>query len=169
MLGGLAIFLATVIIALLFVPHTPELWVILGGSSFMFLVGLVDDIFHIKPYQKLIGQFISAAMVIGYGLVLPWTDSQIINIAITAFWLIGITNAINLLDNMDGLAAGIAAVAAFALAVGAGGDFYSVEFCFCWQLLSVRWSDFWFSISIRLRFLWAIAGRCLSVFCWPVR
>ena len=127
MLGGLAIFLTTVIIALLFVPHTQELWVILGGSSFMFLIGLVDDIFHIKPYQKLIGQIISAAIVIGYGMVLPWTDSQIINIVITAFWLIGITNAINLLDNMDGLAAGIAAVAAFAIAVGAGGEFNSVE------------------------------------------
>ncbi|MGI9055000.1 MAG: hypothetical protein ACR2F2_04270 [Pyrinomonadaceae bacterium] len=127
MLGGLAIFLATVIIALLLVPPSLELWVILGGSSFMFLLGLIDDIFHIKPYQKLIGQFISAAIVISYGLVLPWTDSQIINIVITAFWLIGITNAINLLDNMDGLAAGIAAVAAFSLAVGAGGDIYSVE------------------------------------------
>ena len=127
MLGGLAIFLTTVIIALLFLPHSQELWVILGGSSFMFLIGLIDDIFHIKPYQKLIGQFISAAIVISYGLVLPWTDSQIINIVITAFWLIGITNAINLLDNMDGLAAGIAAVAAFAIAVGAGGDFNSVE------------------------------------------
>ena len=89
----------------------------------MFLIGLIDDIFHIKPYQKLIGQFISAAIVIGYGLVLPWTDSQIINIVITAFWLIGITNAINLLDNMDGLAAGIAAVAAFAISRRSGRRF----------------------------------------------
>ncbi|CAN5765395.1 hypothetical protein BH20ACI4_BH20ACI4_14450 [soil metagenome] len=120
MLGGLAIFLTTVIVALVFVPQTLEFWIILGGSSFMFLVGLIDDIFHIKPYQKLIGQFISVAIVVGYGLVLPWTDSQIINIVITSFWLIGITNAINLLDNMDGLAAGISAIACFALAVGIG-------------------------------------------------
>lgn len=122
MLGGLAIFLTTIIIALLFVPQTQESWVVLGGSSLMFLLGLVDDIFHIKPYQKLIGQFLSAAIVIGFGLVLPWTDSQILNITLTAFWLIGITNAINLLDNMDGLAAGIAAIAAFAIAVGVGGS-----------------------------------------------
>lgn len=126
MLGGLAIFLATTIISLAFVPHTPEYWIILGGSSFMFLVGLIDDIFHIKPYQKLIGQLVSAAILIGYGLVLPWTDSQIANIVITSFWLIGITNAINLLDNMDGLAAGISAIACFALAVGVG-DTNSVE------------------------------------------
>lgn len=127
MLGGLAIFLTTIIVSLLFVPQTQESWVILGGSSLMFLLGLVDDILHIKPYQKLIGQFLSAAIVIGFGLVLPWTDSQILNIVITGFWLIGITNAINLLDNMDGLAAGIAAIAALALAVGVSGDASSVE------------------------------------------
>ena len=127
MLGGLAIFLTTIIASLLFIPQTQESWVILGGSSLMFLLGLVDDILHIKPYQKLIGQFLSAAIVIGFGLVLPWTEYQIVNIAITGFWLIGITNAINLLDNMDGLAAGIAAIAALALAVGVSGDASAIE------------------------------------------
>ena len=122
MLGGVAIFLTTTLMYLLFVPQTSESLVILAGSMFLFIVGLVDDILHIKPYQKLIGQFIGVAIVVGYGLVLPWTNSEILNIAITAFWLIGITNAINLLDNMDGLAAGISAIAAFALAVGFGGS-----------------------------------------------
>ena len=52
-------------------------------------------------------------------LSLPWTGSVLLNMALTIFWLIGITNAINLLDNMDGLAAGIASIAAVsALAVG---------------------------------------------------
>jgi UDP-GlcNAc:undecaprenyl-phosphate GlcNAc-1-phosphate transferase len=120
MMGGVAIFLATVFAYLLFVEHTRQSWVILGGSSFLFLVGLIDDILHIKPYQKLIGQLIGTAIVIGSGLTLPWTDSAILNIGITIFWLIGITNAINLLDNMDGLAAGIAAIAAFSLAIGFG-------------------------------------------------
>ncbi len=118
MLGGTAIFLTTALMYALFVPITSQSLVILGSSSFLFLVGLIDDILHIKPYQKLIGQMIGVAVVIGFGLVLPWTDFEIINIAITAFWLIGITNAINLLDNMDGLAAGIAAIAAFSLAIG---------------------------------------------------
>ncbi len=118
MLGGLAIFLATLLMYGLFVPKTSESMVILAGSSLLFLVGLIDDIRNIKPYQKLIGQIIGVAVVIGFGLVLPWTSSEIFNIAITAFWLIGITNAINLLDNMDGLAAGISAIAALSLAVG---------------------------------------------------
>ena len=118
MLGGLAIFLTTISLYVLLAPKTKESLVILAGSSFLFLVGLVDDIRNIKPYQKLIGQIIGVSIVIGFGLVLPWTNSEIFNIAITAFWLIGITNAINLLDNMDGLAAGISAIAAFALAIG---------------------------------------------------
>lgn len=127
MLGGTAIFLTTVLMYLLFVPYTVESTVILAGSSFLFIVGLVDDILQIKPYQKLIGQFIGVAIIVGFGLVLPWTNSEILNIAITAFWLIGITNAINLLDNMDGLAAGISAVAAFSLALGFSASGQSAE------------------------------------------
>ena len=127
MLGGTAIFLTTVIIYFLLVPVSNESLIVLGGSSVLFLIGLLDDFLQIKPYQKLIGQFIGAGVVIGFGLVLPWTDWQIINIAITVFWLIGITNAINLLDNMDGLAAGISAIAAFALASGLGASGQTAE------------------------------------------
>src|SRR4029079_11542787 len=76
-----------------------------------FLVGLIDDWLHIKPYQKLIGQVSGAAAVVNYGLLLAWTRALAANMVITIFWLIGITNAINLLDHMDGLATGIAAIA----------------------------------------------------------
>lgn len=115
MLGGLAIFLTVAIAYLLFIgqmPHWPYGWVVMLGSAALFVVGLVDDILHIKPYQKLIGQVMGATLIVYYGLSLPWTGSPSLNMAITIFWLIGITNALNLLDNMDGLAAGIAAIAA---------------------------------------------------------
>lgn len=118
MMGGAAIFLTTILVSVSAVPLTKQSTVILAGSTILFLVGLIDDILQIKPYQKLIGQFIGVAIVVGFGLTLPWTDSEILNIAITAFWLVGITNAINLLDNMDGLAAGISAIAALGLAIG---------------------------------------------------
>ncbi len=111
MMGGVAIWMAVIATYLVFVPHTSAGWVVVGGASFLFLVGLVDDWLHIKPYQKLIGQVIGAATVVNYGLLLPWTRSLSVNMIITIFWLIGITNAINLLDNMDGLATGIAAIA----------------------------------------------------------
>ncbi|HEX8844393.1 MAG TPA: hypothetical protein VF791_07105 [Pyrinomonadaceae bacterium] len=130
MLGGVAIFLPVVIVIVLYlfaVPPRPDeilnhdrdyIWVVLGASSFLFAVGLADDIFHAKPYQKLIGQVMGAAFIIYYGLYLPWTSSAPVNMAITIFWLIGITNAVNLLDNMDGLAAGIAAISSVFLALG---------------------------------------------------
>jgi UDP-GlcNAc:undecaprenyl-phosphate GlcNAc-1-phosphate transferase len=138
MLGGAAIFATTILVSLLVAQPNAESLIILGSSSWMFLVGLIDDIRHIKPYQKLFGQIIGVSMIVSGGLafasgnadatqsflILPWTDSQVINICITAFWLVGITNAINLLDNMDGLAAGISAIAAISLGIGfaAGGQ-----------------------------------------------
>jgi UDP-GlcNAc:undecaprenyl-phosphate GlcNAc-1-phosphate transferase len=111
MMGGIAIWLAVIISYLILVPHTRQGWVVIGASSFLFLLGLADDILHTKPYQKLIGQVMGAAIVVNYGLALPWTRSLSVNMVITIFWLIGITNATNLLDNMDGLATGIAAIA----------------------------------------------------------
>src|SRR5260370_38748799 len=115
MMGGVGIWLAVVLNYVALVPHTGQGWVVIGAASFLFFVGLVDDLLHIKPYQKLIGQVIGAAIVVNYGLVLPWTRSLPANMVITIFWLIGITNAINLLDNMDGLATGIAAIASLFL------------------------------------------------------
>src|ERR1041385_1267602 len=117
MLGGVAIWLSVIISVQFFIPHTVYSWVLLRASTFLFVVGLVDDIVHIKPYQKLIGQILGSAYVIYYGLALPWTSSVVVNMALAIFWLIGITNAINLLDNMDGLASGIAVIAAGFLAL----------------------------------------------------
>ena len=116
MMGGVAIWLSVMIAYFVFLrlgvlPPSIYGHVIVGASTFLFLVGLVDDIVHTKPYQKLIGQIMGSAFVIYYGLSLPWTRSVSVNVVITIFWLIGITNAVNLLDNMDGLAAGIAAIA----------------------------------------------------------
>jgi len=117
MLGGVAIWLSVIISYLAFVPHSPYGWVVIGASTFLFLVGLVDDILHTKPYQKLIGQVMGSAFVIYYGLSLPWTSSSSVNMVLTIFWLIGITNAVNLMDNMDGLAAGIAVIGSGFLAL----------------------------------------------------
>lgn len=117
MLGGVGIWLTVILAYFLFIPLTVYGPVILLASTFLFLVGLVDDVLHIKPYQKLIGQILGSAFVVYYGLSLPWTGSVLLNMALAIFWLIGITNAINLLDNMDGLASGIAIIAAGFLAL----------------------------------------------------
>lgn len=117
MLGGVAIFIATAIVYFLLVPTTRQSLVVFSASTFLFAVGLVDDVLNIRPYQKLIGQLIGAGTLVLFGLKLPLTGFEIVDIWITVFWIIGITNAINLLDNMDGLAAGISAIAAFSLAM----------------------------------------------------
>jgi UDP-GlcNAc:undecaprenyl-phosphate GlcNAc-1-phosphate transferase len=117
MMGGVAIFIAVMAVVPAMVHQQRQGWVVLAASTLLFVVGLVDDFLKIKPYQKLIGQLAGAAAVIYFGLVLPWTNSAPMNIMITFVWLIGITNAVNMLDNMDGLSAGIAAIAATFLGI----------------------------------------------------
>src|ERR1043165_8431937 len=117
MLGGVVIWLTVLIIYFTFSLHSAYGKWILLASTFLFLVGRIDDLVHIKPYQKLIGQILGSAFVVYYGLTLPWTSSVLLNMALAMFWLVSITNAINLLDNMDGLASGIAVIAAGFLAL----------------------------------------------------
>ncbi|HVE71204.1 MAG TPA: glycosyl transferase [Thermoanaerobaculia bacterium] len=117
MMGGVAIYIATMIAMLVLGPKTTESWVVIIASSALFAVGLIDDFLHLKPYQKLIGQLLGASAVVYFGLVLPWTGSFLLNMAITFFWLVGVTNAVNMLDNMDGLSVGVAAIASVSLAV----------------------------------------------------
>jgi len=117
MMGGIAIFIAVMAATLTLQQQTRDRWIVLAASSAMFFFGLADDHFELKPYQKLVAQVIMALAISYFGLVLPWTSSAPLNIGITLLWLVGITNAVNLLDNMDGLAAGISAVAAVFLAI----------------------------------------------------
>src|SRR5262245_5814300 len=77
----------------------------------MFLVGLIDDAVQLKPYAKLVGQIMFATAFTMFGLRLHWLPSEVLDQALTIFWLVGVTNAVNLLDNLDGLAGGIAAIA----------------------------------------------------------
>lgn len=116
MLGGIAFTIAALVAVAVFVPLTRASMIVIAGSAVLFVTGLVDDFRHIKPSQKLIGQFLGAALVVSFGLTLPWTPYATANLFITFFWLVGITNAVNMLDNMDGLAAGVAAIAAIFLA-----------------------------------------------------
>ncbi|MBI1325973.1 hypothetical protein GC170_22665 [bacterium] len=120
LMGGVGIGISAIVSILTFVPQTNLSLTVLAGSGLMFVLGLVDDLLTLKPYQKLIGQLIAASIVVGAGMMLPWTSTYPVNVLITMFWLVGITNAVNLLDNMDGLAAGVAAVAAVFLGLQFG-------------------------------------------------
>lgn len=96
----------------------PAISAVIGcGATFLFGVGFVDDLFSLKAQNKLIGQIVAASMVTFLGFRLNWFVSMTLDTMVTLVWIVGITNAFNLLDNMDGLCAGIALVAASALAM----------------------------------------------------
>jgi UDP-GlcNAc:undecaprenyl-phosphate GlcNAc-1-phosphate transferase len=108
--GGVGIFVAFAVVTA-FIGGSLRVPV-LAGAGAMFAIGFVDDVFQLKPYAKLTAQLLVAGLTVASGAILPWTDWALANQAITIFWIIGIANAINLLDNMDGLAAGIACIGA---------------------------------------------------------
>ena len=96
-----------------------ELAGILAGGALLFGAGLVDDIRHLSPAAKLVAQFGAAGIAIAAGLRVELVANDAVGIAIALFWLVGITNAFNLLDNMDGLAATLATVACLYFAIDA--------------------------------------------------
>jgi UDP-N-acetylmuramyl pentapeptide phosphotransferase/UDP-N-acetylglucosamine-1-phosphate transferase len=129
--GGLALFAAfhlTVFLMLRwdeggFGPAFPPGWwpFFLGVSSLLAAIGLLDDFFSLKPWLKLAGQVVVAALLWGSGINFsaffavnfpPW-----VNFLLTMLWIVGMINAFNLIDGLDGLAAGLALIAALGLAI----------------------------------------------------
>jgi UDP-GlcNAc:undecaprenyl-phosphate GlcNAc-1-phosphate transferase len=117
LLGGTAIFASMVaawLMGSLFLGWDdfgrPYLPVILCASG-MFLLGLVDDLVNMDPQHKLAGQIVLASILVYFGFQLEWTSYRAVNVFLSILWIVGITNAFNLLDNMDGLAAGVAFIA----------------------------------------------------------
>jgi len=86
--------------------------VIVAGGAACVAVGLVDDLRPLKPQTKLTAQLLVAAAVVSAGLRLPVTGVVWLDMLLSLLWLVALSNAFNLLDNMDGLAAGVAAIAA---------------------------------------------------------
>ncbi len=114
--GGVAIVLSTLSIGLAVGPD-PRLWQLIACGLAIAAVGFLDDVFSFKASTKLLAQITVASALVFFGLRLGWTDSQVGDSMLTLFWIVGITNALNLLDNMDGLCAGTTLIAgAFLLA-----------------------------------------------------
>jgi len=117
LMGGIAIYLSFIIGCSVFAPSLHRAQPILISGTLLFVVGLIDDRVQLKPYIKLALQIIAAAITVYSGLDLHWTGYDTLNNLITIFWLVGITNAVNLLDNMDGLAGGISFISCVFLAI----------------------------------------------------
>lgn len=111
MLGGVAIYLGVVAaVALGGTSSFVELVGVMGGATVMTLLGLWDDRVGLGPLPKIAGQLLAGALLILAGVQINLFQYQALNIGLTLFWIIGICNAINFQDNMDGLAAGLSTV-----------------------------------------------------------
>jgi UDP-GlcNAc:undecaprenyl-phosphate GlcNAc-1-phosphate transferase len=111
--GGMPLFAGFTALSAAFIPWSNHLlWRLIGLASLMFALGLLDDIHRLAPSRKFAAQLLAAGLLISVGVVYPLRGNLAVNIAVSMLWLVGITNAFNLLDNMDGLSAGVALIAA---------------------------------------------------------
>lgn len=121
LLGGAAVFSAFFTAIVANGLFTPKLKAILIAATTLFVVGLIDDIREIPAWLKLVVQLLCTGLVMYAGIVLKVIPDFLgfaavsINVVLTFFWIVGITNAMNFFDGMDGLAAGLSATIAFFL------------------------------------------------------
>jgi len=114
LLGGISIVMAFLISVLAKdqIVAFPGLKAMLIGVSILLIIGLIDDKMGMMPSFKLLGQFLAAMVVIKSGVRVEFANNYYLSVVISYIWIIGITNSFNLLDNMNGLSAGIAVIAA---------------------------------------------------------
>lgn len=115
-LGGVAIFLGYITALLYSLPLDNEKWGLVIGTLVLVAIGLWDDIKEIGPKTKLLGQIVAAGILVFSGVSIEWITNpwgtliflpEWISIPLTIFWIVAFINIVNLIDGLDGLAAGI--------------------------------------------------------------
>ena len=124
LVGGIGIYLGLLAgvgaaLAAGAIEPSSELFGILAGCGLLFVAGLADDLYHLGPAAKIGAQVLATVIVLVSGLSVEIVSNDALAIGIAVIWLIGMTNAFNLLDNMDGLAATLAAIACGFFAIDA--------------------------------------------------
>jgi UDP-GlcNAc:undecaprenyl-phosphate GlcNAc-1-phosphate transferase len=113
MMGGFAIYVSLALSLILFSPpqHLVELGAVIAGGAFLALIGLVDDRYELSIRHKGVAIALAIGVLIAAGIQVRLFDNPLLDWPITFLWVFAITNAVNFLDNMDGVCAGIAAIA----------------------------------------------------------
>jgi UDP-GlcNAc:undecaprenyl-phosphate GlcNAc-1-phosphate transferase len=113
MMGGLAIYVGFALALILLSPpqHLVEFGALISGATFLALVGLVDDRYTLGIKTKMLAEIVATLVLIASGVHVQMFGVPIIDDLITIVWVVALTNAVNFLDNMDGLAAGLSAIA----------------------------------------------------------
>ena len=126
-MGGLAIFFGFILSALIFVPLDAPLRGMLLGAVIIVILGIFDDIYALPALPKLLVQIAAATVAVLMGNQIevlsnpnifssnPYWDLGFLSIPISVFWIVGITNAVNLIDGLDGLAVGVSSIAAITM------------------------------------------------------
>ncbi len=124
--GGIPILLA-LLGGVAFFSLDRRLLAIVGLTVLMGLLGFLDDLFRLSATPKLVVQFVFSAGAVAMGVSYPLTQNPHVNALCTVAWLVGITNAFNIIDNIDGLAGGVAVIAlaklVFLPSAGSGATF----------------------------------------------
>lgn len=124
-LGGLAVYFSFAAAVLLTRPLTIQLAGLLFGGLLIVLLGMVDDTKGLSPKAKLAGQILAALAVVPFGIQVEFITNPIsggvitlgiLAVPVTVFWIISVTNAVNLIDGLDGLASGTSMIAALTIA-----------------------------------------------------
>ena len=128
-MGGLAIFIGFVLSLIFFVPMSTKVLGLLVGSVIIAVMGGVDDIVSLNPWVKLAGQIVAALVAIRCGLVFDvisnpnifaeetYIEIGWLSIPLTMLWSVGCTNAVNLIDGLDGLAVGVSAISSMTMLI----------------------------------------------------
>ncbi len=128
-MGGMAIFLGFLISVLLFVDVTRPVRGILLGAVLIVACGAIDDVVSLNAWLKLFVQIIAAVIAVAHGVVIEVlrnpasiTEDQALilgalAVPVTILWIVGITNAVNLIDGLDGLAVGVSTISAITMLV----------------------------------------------------
>ena len=128
-LGGLAIFVGFMISAIIFSEITPQIRGVLIGAVVIVIIGVFDDIMHLPALLKLAVQIIAALIAIWHGVVIEafsnpfvFSDSAYwmlssLSIPITVIWIVAITNSVNLIDGLDGLAVGVSTISSIVMLI----------------------------------------------------
>ena len=128
-MGGLAIFIGFVLSLIFFVPMSTKVLGRLVGSVISAVMGGVDDIVSLNPWVKLAGQIVAALVAIRCGLVFDvisnpnifaeetYIEIGWLSIPLTMLWIVGCTNAVNLIDGLDGLAVGVSAISSMTMLI----------------------------------------------------
>ncbi len=124
LLGGAAVWGAFALTVLYNFNFSRELKGVAVGATIVVVMGLLDDVFSLPAPVKLAGQVTGALAALGYGVTLrivphSWPAAIWLNLLLTVLWFITVTNAIQFLDGMDGLATGLGAIASFFITVTA--------------------------------------------------